>query len=271
MTQECCIWCGESRISSLEHIVPEALGCPAGFVLAKGVCAGCNNRNGKLDRALLTPFEIMTVLKGVTRKRGRRPTVNGFRSFSSTYDENGPVFFMNREKYSIDIAGGNPLPGLTADDPIKDFKVSHNSDGSATLSYNQELRFDRQSVRGLFKIAVEAIAHFEGLEAARDPSLSAVKQFVRAGQGDFRALLTPDQNTKYESYFGPCHVSQDGIRVYGMTLLGIGFLCDFDPAFGCGAALLAEAGNQKMQTHVVPNWPREVWLRNNAPSIEENS
>lgn len=268
MTEESCIWCGETRISSLEHIVPEALGCPPGFVLKKGVCAPCNNRNGKLDRALLTPFEIMTVLKGLVRKRGKRPTVDGFRSLSSAYNNDGPVFFINREKHPIELPNGAKLAGVNGTDPLKEFEFSRNADGTATLKYNQELRFDRQTVRGLFKIAVEAIAHFEGLEAARDPSLTAVKQFVMAGKGNFRAILTPDENTKYESYFGPCHISQNGSRVYGMTLLGIGFLCDFDPEFGGGAALLDEARNQKVQAQVVPNWPREIWLRNNPSSIE---
>ena len=131
---------------------------------------------------LLTPFEIMTVLKGLVRKKGRRPTIDGFRSISSAYDQNGPVLFINREKYPIDIPNDKRLPGLDGSDPLKDFRFTHNANGTATLTYNQELRFDRQAVRGLFKIAVEAIAHFEGLETARDPSLNEVKRFVISGE-----------------------------------------------------------------------------------------
>ena len=92
MTDEICIWCRERPGTSLEHIAPDALGCPPDFVLTKGVCTECNQKNGQLDRALLTPFEIMTVMKGIPRKKGKKPTVDGFASFASGYDANGQYF-----------------------------------------------------------------------------------------------------------------------------------------------------------------------------------
>jgi hypothetical protein len=260
-----CIWCGSDEAKSLEHIVPEALGCPDDFILREGVCAKCNHKNGRLDRALLTPYEIITVMKGIPRKKGKRPTVDGYATISSDYDENGPAFYINREKYAVETPSGRKLVGSRADDPIRDLEWQKNPDGTVKVSYKQEMRFDRQAVRGLFKIAVESIAFFEGLDAAHDSSLSAVKNFVLYGKGDFRAIMMVDQNPAYESYFSPCFL-KDGIgRIHGMTLLGIGFACDFDADFRGGRILLEEMRKQSMQRQVVPNWPHQLWTKNNPP------
>lgn len=267
MTEEACIWCGEFPANSLEHIAPDALGCPQDFVLTAGVCAKCNHRNGRLDRALLTPFEIITVMKGIPRKRGKKPTIDGFASFSSGYDENGPVFYVNREKHSVQTPSGKWLRGTNAGDPIKDAKWKQLPDGTVNISYNQELRFDRMAVRGLFKIAVEAIAFYESLDAARDPALDRVRHFVLRGGGNFRAIMMPDQNSAYDSYFSPCFGEDGFARIYGMTLLGLGFACDFDPGFRGGEMLLLEMRKQSMSGQVIPNWPRRLWIENNPPTF----
>lgn len=266
MSEETCIWCEIAPAESLEHIAPDALGCPPNFVLSKGVCARCNLRNGRLDRALLTPFEIATVMKGIPRKKGKKPTVDGFSSVSSSYDENGPVFYINREKYAVQPPKGKRLSGVTANDPIVNATIKYQSDGTGEISYQQELRFDRKAVRGLFKITVEAIAFFEGLDAARDPSLRDVKHFVMEGGGQFKAIIMADQNPTYESYFAPCAVKPGFARVYGMTILGIGFLCDFDAEFKGGALLMKETKKQSVNAQVIPNWPRNLWTENNPIS-----
>lgn len=252
--------------NSFEHIAPDALGCPSDFVLTQGVCASCNNKNGLLDQALLRPFEIVTVMKGIPRKKGRKPTVDGFSSFASGYDKNGPVFYINREKHQVLTPSGRLLKGTTADDPIKNARFEPQPDGTVQISYDQELRFDRKAVRGLFKIAIEAIAFFEGLDAARDPALEAVKQFVQKGAGNFRVTLMADQNPSYESYFAPCCIKEGYERVCGMTILGIGFLCDFDPEFAGGRMLLAESAKLGIPAQVIPNWPKSLWNENNRSS-----
>jgi hypothetical protein len=50
-----------------------------------------------------------------------------------------------------------------------------------------------------------------------------------------------------------------------MTLLGIGFACDFDPEFRDGEMLLSEMKRQSMSGQVIPNWPRRLWVENNPP------
>jgi hypothetical protein len=216
-----------------------------------------------LDRALLVPFEIITVLKGVRRKKGRRPTIDGFSSIASRYDENGPAIYINRETYSVTTPSGRRLKGTTKSDPISEFRLTHLPGGVGNIQFNQELRFGLEAVRGLFKIAVESVAFFEGLEAARNPELDLVKAFVTKGSGNFRALLMPDPNPGYESYFGPCFRAEDGSRAVGMTILGIGFICDFESDFRTGRLVLAEMSRQGLSGQVIPNWPKSLWLANN--------
>jgi hypothetical protein len=262
MVEELCIWCAERPGTSLEHIAPDALGCPEDFVLRSGICSECNHKNGRLDRALLTPFEIITVMKGIPRKKGKKPTVDGFASFASAYDENGPAFYINREKHAVLAPSGKWLAATGDDDPIKNAKLEPQPEGTVKISYDQELRFDRRAVRGLFKIAVEAIGFFEGLHAARDPALAPVKHFVMNGGGNFRAIMMPDQNPAYESYFAPSYIKEGHARVCGMTILGLGFLCDFDPAFSGGNMLLAEIRSGTKWAQIIPNWPRTLWVEN---------
>lgn len=263
MAEESCIWCRRTPANSLEHIAPEALGCPAEFVLRSGVCRDCNNKNGKLDRALLTPFEIITVMKGIPRKRGKRPTVDGYSSMASDYDENGPAFYMNREKHSVYAPSGRVLKGTNANDPIRNFRWERFPDDSVKLSYEQELRLDRKAVRGLFKIAVGSIAFFEGLEAARCQSLDGVKHFVKDGGGNFRAILVPDPSPTHESFYAPCYKTDDGHRAFGMALLGVGFICDFDPDFTLGSEILKEYRISDKAAQVIPNYPIDIWEKNN--------
>lgn len=258
-----CIWCPNPNAQSLEHIAPESLGCPPNFALREGVCEACNGRHGRLDRALLVPFEIATVLKGIPRKKGKRPTVDGFSSVSSSYDENGPRFYINREKFDIVPEGKKRLKGVTKNDPISGFQMTQLNDGRTQITYNQELRFTREAVRGLFKIAIESIAFFEGLDAARNSELDTVKAFVTSGTGNFRAIMVPDPSAEYESYYAPSWRSEDGNRAVGMTILGIGFLCDFDVECRTFPRLLEAAKQEGTMGQVVPNWPKNLWRKNN--------
>ncbi len=262
--QEICIWCDKKNTGSVEHILPESLGCPSEFILRKGVCQKCNNGFSRLDRALLTPFEIITFIKQIPRKRGKLPTVDGFRTFSSGYDTDGPIMFMNREKHSITMPGGQTLKGTTKLDPIKNAKWEWQLDGQVKSSFQQELRFDRKAVRCLFKIALESIAYFEGLETARDKRFDDVRHFVMKGGGNFRAVLMPDKNDQYQSYFGPRFVQAGQKDCIGMTILGVGFVCDFDPKFEGGTAVVRESKKQNICAQVIPNWPRDQWTKNNG-------
>lgn len=249
--------------NSLEHIVPESLGCPDGLVLKKGVCHKCNNSFGKLERALLTPFEFLTVIKQIPRKNGKLPTVDGFSSLSTGYDENGPVIYMNREKYSVQAPNNKLLIGTNKLDPIQNFEYNHLKDGKVDVSWKQELRFDRKAVRCLFKIALEIIALTEGLDAVRNRKYDAVKHFVSNGSGKFRAIMTADLDDSYLSNFSPRIIRDSDTGYLAMTILNVGFICDFDPNFTKGKMILNEMSACSIYAQVIPNWPMKLFRQNN--------
>lgn len=72
-----CIWCKKTnQPPSVEHIIPEVVGCPDGFVLNNGeVCRPCNNRLGHADRAIAHEFDFVLHHFNVPRKRGKPPEI----------------------------------------------------------------------------------------------------------------------------------------------------------------------------------------------------
>jgi HNH endonuclease len=234
---ETCIWCQHSDDFTLEHILPDALGCPTHLTLGTSVCRECNRTNGKLDRALLKPFEFITVIKGIPRKKGRRPTIDGHSTFASGYDENGPALFFNRERFPVDTPLGKRLERTSSVDVIERFDVKDIGNGTAEIKIKQRLVFDRSAVRGLFKIALELIAFHEGTAAVQSPLFDHVRRYVRYDEGELFALLIPG---------GPLHhympnrfSDGTGGIVVPMTIHEIGFICDFSPDFRNGKNLAA--------------------------------
>jgi hypothetical protein len=234
-----CIWCGKPDARSLEHILPESLGCPKGFVLATGVCVECNSKFGTLDSALLRPFELLTVQKGIPRKGGRKPTINRYSTIASDYDENGPTFFINRGNRSIEIPTGKRLGATSRKDDIVDFSVMRLPNGQDQISFKQKLLFDRVAVRCLFKIALESIAFYEGLEAAEHPAFDHIRRFVCDDEGSLKALLM--EGGSFDAYMGRRHSKAGCHPVVPFTILGVGFVCDFDPNFKNGDTMRAVA------------------------------
>lgn len=84
----CCLWCGSEEFRpSIEHILPEALACPPGFVLRDCVCRPCNNGLAHIDQALLKKFELVTFIKGVRRKKGKPPSVVSWPSLRGRHSD----------------------------------------------------------------------------------------------------------------------------------------------------------------------------------------
>lgn len=91
-----CIWCGGDFAKlSIEHAIPEALACPPDLILKNVACAPCNNGFSKVDRALVRQFETISVMYGVPRKRGRKPTIDGWSALASSNGAEGPEIHVN--------------------------------------------------------------------------------------------------------------------------------------------------------------------------------
>lgn len=195
----------------------------------------CNNKNSKLDRALLKPFELITVMKGIPRKRGRAPTVDGFSTLSSTHGPSGAEIYFNRERFSVTTPSGKRLGPTSANDEVRQLEVKHVSGNQVNVSIQMQLRFGRQAVRGLFKTALESIAYYCGLDSVRGEEFEAVRDFVQRDKGSFQILMM--SGGPFDIYVDVPFSKNGRPYAVGMTILGVGLLCDFDPSFAAGEEL----------------------------------
>lgn len=223
-----CIWCGAARFEpSLEHILPEALGCPPGFVLSNDVCQKCNNGFGHLDRALLRQFELTTFLGGVPRKRGKAPSLDSWSSMLGRYTAAGPELHINGGPGPI-VAFGRTLKPAQATKDLENLTFEATG-GLATVRFSQRFGDDPKFVRALYKVAFEVAVYWLGPSIASTPDMATVKKFVRKGRGEFGALLLGGSGSQ-DHYFEPPYRGDDtGDLAIGMRIFGIDFVVDFDP------------------------------------------
>lgn len=226
-SQKPCIWClSASYKPSLEHIVPDAIGCPEGFVLRDGVCAACNNGLGHLDQALLRQFEVQAFLCGIPRKGGRRPSLESWAGLAGRWTPDGPELHLNAGPDAQE-AYGRRLSPASASTGIRDASVK--VDGAeATTRFSMAFGADPKFTRAIYKIALGTVAYFLGVEAAASTPFDPVRAFVRKGEGPFRVLLLSEVG-EIASQVSPPWSHPDGMSV-PMTLLGVDLIADLDPA-----------------------------------------
>jgi hypothetical protein len=223
-----CIWCGAAKFKpSLEHILPEALGCPPGFILSNDVCSKCNNGFGHLDRALLRQFELLTFLGNVPRKRGKPPSLDSWSSILGRYTKSGPELHINGGPGPAEAFGRTLKPAqATKDLENLSFQAAG---GLATVKFSQRFGDDPKFVRALYKVAFGLAVYWLGPAIASMPEMAAVKKFVRKGRGGFSAVLVGASSSQ-DHYFQPPYRGEDSSYLaVGMRIFGIDFVVDFDP------------------------------------------
>jgi hypothetical protein len=250
-----CMWCDIGGPSNDEHIIPEALGCPTWFVLKNGVCTDCNSANGTIDNALLKALEPLTFILGVPRKRGRPPSIANHSSFAAYHDETGPHLFFNRGTDPVELPTGKKLGPTSKRDVLQNLTAVSLAEKRTRLSFDYLIVLERNAVRALFKIALEAIAFQVGLEFARGAQFDPIRDFVRKNKGDFQALqVVEDYGPIVEDgiHLG-AELRNDGTGLVSIRVLGLKFICDFDPKFRNGANTIA-CGTLSNQRYItLPN------------------
>lgn len=86
-----------------------------------------------------------------------------------------------------------------------------------------ETRFDRKATRGIYKIAVEAIALLEGLKTVSGSGFDAAKHFVSEGGGDLRVVMLPNLENENDYEIGPFIRYAEDRWLFGMSILGFAF------------------------------------------------
>lgn len=179
-----CIWClTEDTEPSLEHIIPEALGCPEGFVLSGGVvCKSCNNGLAHLDRAVIDDFDMFAFQANVPRKGGRPPVVKGRGNLVATREASGPEISINMKREGKLAHDGSTLGAFGRSN--RNVRATLAREGNfGRVSLSTPIGQDPKFVRGVTKIAFSGLVYFLGPKSVFPSSSAPCATSYAMGQG----------------------------------------------------------------------------------------
>lgn len=214
----------------VEHIIPEAIGCPPGFVLpGTVVCRKCNNNLGYLDRAISDEFDFLTFLAGVPRKRGRPPVIASRGNVVGTVEMNEPTITFNMEQTAKTAHDGSIVAPYRGQPRNVRGNLEHDST-VATISFELAVGKSPKFVRGLFKIGFSCLTYFLGASVARDPQFQPIRDFVLIGEGKRHALLTSTTDKAFRNSAWPPYERKAGEYAVCFRLACVEFLLDLTPS-----------------------------------------
>lgn len=224
-----CIWCLEDYPKlSLEHVIPEALGCPPDLELDYITCVKCNNQLGTIDHGLVKQFEPITVMYGVRRKNGKTPTIDSWRAISSKHKVDGPHIFINGGP-GVVVAEGKKLYPAAKSNGLTDVWTKPEE---GKLGFSFEFGNDRRFLPALYKIGLSLVGKHFGVAEAAMPAYNHVRAFVANDSSAPILTALLDKN----NVFAPITVASGPIvklgRSYPMfrvTILGVTFVLDLAP------------------------------------------
>lgn len=224
-----CIWCLDDFVKlSLEHGIPEALGCPPDLELHDTTCAECNNRLGTIDQALLKPFEAITVMYGVPRKKGKPPTIDSWRAISSKHKSDGPHIFINGGPGVVDAEGKKLYPAAKSNG-VTDLWMKPDE---GKLGFSMEFGNDPRFLPALYKIGLNLVARNYGTAVAAGHDYDHIRAFV--GQDKSTPALTAVLATEVvpravTHASGPIVKPGRPYPMFRVTLLGVTLIIDLAP------------------------------------------
>jgi hypothetical protein len=227
MTEASCIWClGPGESGHNEHIFPEAIGCPPGFVLPGSVvCRKCNNALGHLDKAVADEFDFLSFLAGVPRKKGRPPVINSRGNVFGTIEPTGPTLTFNMERHSVAAHDGSMLAPLGGSRRNIRAQIFRNGN-IGTVTFDVGFGGNAKFIRGLTKIGYSSLAYFLGAHIVRRPSFAAVRDFVLTGSGIRHVLLSQAGDKEYRLSAWAPYAHEDGGYACGFRIAQVDFLVD---------------------------------------------
>jgi hypothetical protein len=225
-----CIWCTKlNATAAVEHIIPEALGCPEGFVLKDGaVCESCNNNLGHLDQAVLDELDMFVFMAGVRGKRGRRPKINSRGNMLGAWEDSRPVFHINLGPTAAKTQGGHVLgaPGKSRRNIQATLQRFTNR---ADVSFQIRLGEGPKFVRGIVKIAFSSLAFFHPSEVLTD-HFDSIRRFVTEGDGERKIIWMPAPDRKFTNQVRrPLRHESGDYYAISFRLGPIDFIADLSP------------------------------------------
>lgn len=222
-----CIWCASpSADSSVEHIIPEAIGCPPQFILpGTVVCQSCNNGLAHLDRAVADEFDMLSFMAGVPRKRRRPPVVASRGNVRGSVIDGVPTFTYNMEQNPVTAHDGVRVAafrGGPRDIPISVSRRGREVEVSGSTVFGSSPKF----VRGLTKIAISSVAYFLGADRVRSPEFKAARSYVIDGVGTRHALIQVSSDSYHRNSVWPPFQDEAGRIAVTFRLARVEFLLD---------------------------------------------
>ncbi len=246
MTITQCIWCqGSAGGNHVEHIVPEVLGCPPDFILTSDfICQRCNNGLGQLDQAVADDFDFLTFQSGIPRKKGKpaklasRGNVYGY----STKNEKRLFFNMDSKKTIKASDGFHVAPYRNSERNVKaNFKAES---GVAEITFQIKFGQSKKFQRGIFKIALSALAYFIGPNELYKSKYNQLRNYVRNGTGIRHLILLADSNpNNYSHQFDNPYISETGDYLLTFRLACVRFVVDLSESES-SLARLSETAHQ---------------------------
>lgn len=190
-----CIWCyGPARGRHVEHIVPEVLGCPPDFILpAEVICQSCNNGMGHLDQTVADDFDFMSFQTGVPRKKGKPAGITNRGNVYGSRGRNGPEIFFNMDPANTVANDGAHVAAYRGSE--RNVKATfEREEPYARISFGVTLGKSKKFQRGIYKIALSALAYFVGPNELFKAKYDHLRQYVRKGSGTRHFMLLAETN-----------------------------------------------------------------------------
>lgn len=225
-----CIWCGKvTSDKHVEHIIPEALGCPPNFVLPGTiVCHKCNNGFAHLDRAVVDDFDFSTFNAGIPRKKGKPPVVSSRGNVFGSVQGGISTLTINMEKYSVTAHNGSKLAPSHGSNRNIDAKLEA-SDSISKVSFSTTFGSTPKFIRGITKIAFSSLAYFWGAEVANQKQFDAVREFVINGIGNRHTMITSSNDSEYKHTIDKPLRHATGHFIAAFRIACVEFLVDLSP------------------------------------------
>lgn len=225
-----CIWCKkESRGHSIEHIIPEALGCPEGFELSAGeVCRKCNNGLAHLDQAVIDEFDIMSFMWSIPRKKNKFPIISNRGNIIGRCTSAEKQILINMESHPVKSPDGEFIPPCGKSE--RNIKAKFRVDGKdARISFNTTFGKRIKFCRGIYKIALSSLTYFLSPTLALNDFFDPVRDFVTLGKGKRQVVVFNATDSKYKNEVWPPFVRHEEEYSVRIRISAVEFFVDLSP------------------------------------------
>ena len=225
-SQLACIWCLKNGRKSKEHIVPEVLGCPPGFVLKRGeVCDKCNSKLSPLDAVLGQSFDFLRVVARIPGKKHKPPRITGRTNLRASVTRKGHLdLLLNLESHAVETEAFGTIPEIS--DSYRDVIGSFQrigTIGETQMSFT--IGGHPDFGRAMHKIAFEWLLKLTSWAELLDRKFDPVRRYVMNGTGHREVLTLATQEWRYYHEFqNRVWKDEDGSPGVEFVLCGLPFL-----------------------------------------------